>query len=127
MPFLRKIITASVCTACLATANAQSLFTYGARSVSKDEFLKAYNKNNTETNPSEQSYREYLDLYTRFKIKVQAALDARLDTLPGQKAELAAFRNQVVENYMNDEASVNLLMDEAIERSKKTGILPIFS
>jgi peptidyl-prolyl cis-trans isomerase SurA len=119
MSFLRKMITASVCTACLTTADAQSLFTYGTRSVTKEEFLKAYNKNNTETKPSEQSYREYLDLYTRFKIKVQAALDARLDTLPNQKAELAAFRNQVVENYMNDEASINVLIDEAMERSKK--------
>lgn len=119
MSFLRKIITASVCVSCLATAHSQTLFTYGARSVSKDEFLKAYNKNNTETAPSEQSYRDYLDLYTRFKIKVQAALDAKLDTLPSQKAELAAFRGQVVESYMNDEASINVLIDEVMERSKK--------
>lgn len=119
MSFLRKIITASVCTCCLATAHSQTLFTYGTKSVSKDEFLKAYNKNNTETAPSDQAYRDYLDLYTRFKIKVQAALDAKLDTLPNQKAELAAFRGQVVESYMNDEASVNVLMDEAMERCKK--------
>lgn len=119
MSFLRKIIAASLCTSCLATAHAQTLFTYGAKAVSKDEFLKAYNKNNTETTPSEQSYRDYLDLYTRFKIKVQAALDAKLDTLLNQKTELATFRSQVVESYMNDEASVNVLIDEAMERSKK--------
>ncbi len=119
MSFLRKIITASVCITGLTTAHAQPLFTYGAKSVSKDEFLKAYNKNNTETAPTDQSYRDYLDLYTRFKIKVQAALDAKLDTLPNQKQELAAFRGQVVESYMNDDASVNVLMDEAMERSNK--------
>jgi peptidyl-prolyl cis-trans isomerase SurA len=119
MSFLRKIITASVCITGLTTAHAQTLFTYGAKSVSKEEFLKAYNKNNTETAPTDQSYRDYLDLYTRFKIKVQAALDAKLDTLPNQQQELAAFRGQVVESYMNDEASVNVLMDEAMERSNK--------
>lgn len=119
MSFLRKIITASVFTGCLATTHAQTLFTYGTRPVSKEEFLKAYNKNNTEATPSDQSYREYLDLYIRFKIKVQAALDAKLDTLPNQQAELAAFRSQVVESYMNDEASINVLIDEAIDRSAK--------
>lgn len=119
MTFLRKMIVTVLCTTSVAAAHAQTLFTYGTRTVSKEEFLKAYNKNNTETAPSEQSYRDYLDLYIRFKIKVQAALEARLDTLPSQQAELAAFRNQVVESFMNDEASINVLVEEAIERSKK--------
>jgi peptidyl-prolyl cis-trans isomerase SurA len=119
MTFLRKIIVAILCTTSVAAAHGQTLFTYGASTVSKEEFLKAYNKNNTETTPTEQSYRDYLDLYTRFKVKVQAALDAKLDTLPNQKAELAAFRNQVVESFMNDEASVGVLVEEAMERSKK--------
>jgi peptidyl-prolyl cis-trans isomerase SurA len=103
----------------VAAAHAQTLFTYGTRTVSKEEFLKAYNKNNTETTPTAQSYRDYLDLYTRFKVKVQAAMEARLDTLPNQKSELAAFRNQVVESFMNDEASISVLVEEAMERSKK--------
>ncbi|MBO9563145.1 MAG: peptidylprolyl isomerase [Niastella sp.] len=119
MTFLRKIIVATLCTTSVAAAHAQTLFTYGTRTVSKEEFLKAYNKNNTETTPTEQSYRDYLDLYTRFKVKVQAAMEARLDTLPNQKSELAAFRNQVVESFMNDEASIGVLVEEAMERSKK--------
>lgn len=119
MTLLRKIIVVTLCTTSVAAAHAQTLFTYGTRTVTKEEFLKAYNKNNTETAPTEQSYRDYLDLYTRFKVKVQAALDAKLDTLPGQKAELAAFRNQVVESFMNDEASIGVLVEEAMERSKK--------
>ncbi|WP_276480745.1 peptidylprolyl isomerase [Paraflavitalea pollutisoli] len=119
MTFLRKIVVAAVCATSLTTAQAQTLFTYGAKSVSKEEFLKAFSKNNAEAASSEQAYREYLDLYTRFKIKVQAALDARLDTLDTQKSELAVFRSQVVESYLNDEASVQVLRDEAIRRSAK--------
>lgn len=119
MTFLRKIVAATVCATTLGTAQAQTIFTYGPRSVSKDEFLKAFSKNNAETIPSEQAYREYLDLYTRFKIKVQAALDARLDTLETQKSELAVFRSQIVESYLNDDASVNVLRDEAIRRGEK--------
>ena len=119
MSFLRTIAAASICAASLSSAQAQTIFTYGTRSVSKDEFLKAFSKNNAEIAVTDQAYREYLDLYTRFKIKVQAALDAKLDTLPNQKTELAAFRSQVVESYMNDEASVNILRDEAIQRAQK--------
>ena len=102
-----------------ARADAQTLFTYGTKTVSKQEFLKAYNKNNADTKPSTAQYREYLELYTRFKLKVQAALDMRLDTLPSQKAELNAFRNQVAESYMNDEASLQSLINEAGERIQK--------
>jgi peptidyl-prolyl cis-trans isomerase SurA len=119
MALLHKIVAASIFTASFATAQSQNIFTYGNKAVTKEEFLKAYNKNNTETAPTDKSYRDYLDLYTRFKIKVQAALDQKLDTLPNQKAELATFRGQIVESYMNDEASIALLEDEAIERSKK--------
>lgn len=117
--FLRKMIAASVFTTCAAAAHSQTLFNYGSKAVTKEEFLKAYNKNNTEEKPTEKTYHDYLDLYTRFKIKVQAALDLKLDTLSNQQQELAAFRNQVVESYMNDEASVQVLIDEAMDRSKK--------
>jgi peptidyl-prolyl cis-trans isomerase SurA len=116
---MKKTAAALLVMACTTAGYSQTLFTYGNKPVSKDEFLKAYNKNNTAEKPTEQSYREYLDLYIRFKIKVQAALDKRLDTLANQQAELQGFRNQVIESYIKDEASVNLLIDEAFERSLK--------
>ncbi|HMF72280.1 MAG TPA: peptidylprolyl isomerase, partial [Flavitalea sp.] len=103
----------------VTTVYAQALFTYGTSVVSKDEFLKAYNKNNAGQPTTLQSYRDYLDLYMKFKIKVKAAKDLRLDTLSSQKAELSAFKSQVAENFMNDEATINNLVKEAFERSQK--------
>jgi peptidyl-prolyl cis-trans isomerase SurA len=100
-------------------ATAQPLFTYGTRPVGKEEFLKAYNKNNTYEKTDEKSLREYLNLYTKFKLKVQAAYDLKLDTLPSQRAELQSFRSQLIQNYMNDESSVNVLVDEAFARSQR--------
>ena len=97
----------------------QTLFTYGKNNVSKEAFLRAYNKNNTTASNTEKAYREYLDLYTRFKLKVQAAYDAKLDTLSGQATELQNFRGQIIDGFMNDESSVQLLVDEAFERSQK--------
>ncbi|PWT71488.1 MAG: hypothetical protein C5B59_18115 [Bacteroidetes bacterium] len=101
------------------TVYAQTLFTYGAQPVSKQEFLKAYKKNNTKSKASAKSYQEYLDLYTRYKLKVRAAYDMKLDTLANQLADLQNFRSQIVDQYMNNEASLNKLINEAFLRSQK--------
>lgn len=98
---------------------AQTLFTYGKHKVSKNEFLHAYNKNNNDSNATKISYAEYLHLYSKFKLKVQAALDAKMDTLPQQIAELESFRHQLSESFLKEDASINLLVDEAFERSLK--------
>jgi peptidyl-prolyl cis-trans isomerase SurA len=117
---LRYILASSIITVCLTfTASSQTIFTYGNQSVSKADFLKAYNKNNSNNKASEKSYRDYLDLYTRYKLKVRAAYDQKLDTLPSLIAELQNFRNQVADTYMHDEAFLTKLTDEAFDRSQR--------
>lgn len=97
----------------------QTLFTYGKHTVSKDEFLRAYNKNNFDTSGGKLAFQEYLELYIRFKLKVQAALDARMDTIAEQNAELQSFRYQLAENFIREDASINILVEEAFDRSLK--------
>ncbi len=97
----------------------QALFTYGNNSVSKDEFLKAYNKNKTATASKEQALKDYLDLYIKFKLKVQAAKELRLDTLPALQSDLQNFRSQIEEGYLKDDKQVALLTNEALIRGKK--------
>jgi peptidyl-prolyl cis-trans isomerase SurA len=101
------------------SVSAQTLFTYGNQAVSKEEFLKAFQKNNTDKKASEQAYRDYLELYVRYKLKVKAAYDEKADTLAAQIAEMQNFRNQVVGTYMNDNESLNKLVNEAFARSQK--------
>ena len=72
--------------------SAQTLFTYGKHAISKKEFLNAYNKNNSDSSGQQMSYNEYLELYSRFKLKVQAALDEKMDTTADQRNELESFR-----------------------------------
>ena len=50
------------------------------------------------------SYDDYLELYSRFKIKVQSAIDAGMDTSSTQSAELESFRYQLADNFMKDDA-----------------------
>ena len=54
-------------------ALAQTIISYGNYTVSKDDFLRAYNKNKTPVEDKEKAIREYTELYTNFKLKVKAA------------------------------------------------------
>src|SRR5688572_2712016 len=103
-----------------STAFSQTLFTYGNYSVTANEFLRAYNKNNLQaaTNKS-TAMREYLDLYINSRLKIREAYDRGLDTLPKIKSEVENLRNQIIESYMSDPETMNRLVKEALERSKK--------
>jgi peptidyl-prolyl cis-trans isomerase SurA len=99
--------------------SAQSLFTVDGTPVSKEEFLKAFSKNNTGVAPTEKAYRDYLELYIRYKLKVKAAYAAQLDTLPAQRTELQNFRSQVADAYLKDQESMDRLVKEVSIRSQK--------
>ena len=97
----------------------QTLFTFGNQAVGKDEFLRAYNKNKTPVTDKAKALREYLELYSRFKLKVKAAQELRLDTLPQLQYDIQSFRGQVEDSYLNDEKGMNALTEQAFTRSQK--------
>lgn len=97
----------------------QTLFTFGNKAVDKAEFLRAYNKNKIPVNDKEKAFREYLDLYIKFKLKVKAAEELRLDTLPQLLYDAQSFRSQIEDSYLNNEKAVNDLLNEAFNRSQK--------
>ena len=98
---------------------AQTLFTYGNAPVDRAEFIRAYNKNKTPVDNKEKALREYLDLYVKFKLKVKAAMDLQLDTLPQLQYDAQSFRSQIEDSYLNNEKAVNDLQQEAFIRSQK--------
>jgi peptidyl-prolyl cis-trans isomerase SurA len=97
----------------------QNLASYGNHVIKKEEFLNAFRKNNNKVAATEKAYRDYLNLYIRYRLKVQAAYDLGLDTLPGQITELQNFKSQVVDQYLNDENSLNQMAKEAFARSQQ--------
>lgn len=102
-----------------AAAFSQTLFTYGNKAVDKEEFLRAYNKNKTPVADKEKALREYLDLYVKFKLKVNAAIDMKLDTLPQLQYDAQSFRSQIEDSYLNNEKALDGLLAEAFDRSQK--------
>ncbi len=95
------------------------LFTIDGQSVNASEFAYIYEKNNREdADYTESSLREYLDLYTKFKLKVREAYAMQLDTIPQLQAELAGYRKQLADSYLTDKEITERLTEEAFERMK---------
>jgi len=97
----------------------QTIARYGNHLIYRNEFIKAYQKNNASNKATEKAYRDYLNLYIRYRLKVQAALDMKLDTLAGQKTELRNFESQIADQFTNDETSLKQMAAEAFVRSQR--------
>jgi len=121
---IKKILVAACCVLNVVCGlSAQTLFTYGTHPVSKDEFLLAYNKNPDTTGNKSEKLRQYLDLYINFRLKLQAAYDEKANTNADLKAEAENFKNQLAENFINQQADIAELMHEAFLRSGKDILL----
>lgn len=92
----------AICIGCLGAMHihAQSLFTYGTNQVSKEEFMRAFNKNMDNAANKEAALKEYLELYSKFKLKVSAAREMKLDTLGQLKYDMMNFRTRLENDFM---------------------------
>ena len=64
--------------------------------VTRSEFEYNYNKNNSEGVIDKKDVEEYVDLFVNYKLKVQAALDDKLDTLSSYQKEFRQYRDQQI-------------------------------
>ena len=94
------------------------LFTVGGTNVQVSEFEYIYSKTNGKNADfSRNSLQEYLDLYIRFKLKVERAKAMKLDTIPTLKEELDSYRRQLADSYLVNREVTDRLVREAYERS----------
>lgn len=77
----------------------QPLFTYGKSQVSKDEFINSFTRNITQAFDKEQALKEYLKLYTKYKLKVKYAKDLKLDTLEQFKYDVLNFHQRLENDF----------------------------
>ncbi|MES2478809.1 MAG: peptidylprolyl isomerase [Bacteroidota bacterium] len=119
---MKKImLTGIFATALLGNSFAQTLFTYGNNVVTESEFLKVYKKNNAaqKVDYSEKALREYVDLYSLFRMKVAEANKEQLDTTASVAGEIDNYRRQLAKGFLTDEEMVGRLVQEAYDRSKQ--------
>lgn len=93
------------------------LFTVDGQPVRVSEFRYIYAKTNQDkADFSDKSLREYLDLYSTFKLKVHKARDMQLDTVQALREELAGYRRQLANSYLVDKEVTEKLIREAYDR-----------
>ncbi len=94
------------------------LFTVSGQPVTVDEFKYVYTKNNinNQADFSEKSLNDYMDLFTKFRLKVKQSEDMKLDTIEALKSELATYRKQLAKAYLTDKEVFDKLEKEAYER-----------
>ena len=72
--------------------------------VTRSEFEYSYNKNNAEGVIDKKTINDYIPLFIAYKLKVEAAKDAKLDTLNSFQKEFAGYRDQQIRPaFISDE------------------------
>ncbi len=119
LPYIHLLFVILPC--CLLGQTADPvLFTVNGNPIHLSEFEYIYNKNNgKDADYSTKSLQEYLNLYIKFKLKVQAARDMKVDTIPALIKELEGYRQQLTSNYLNDKEVTDRLAREVYDRQKK--------
>ena len=79
------------------------LMTVAGREVTRGEFEYSLNKNyESPSQVSEQDIKEYVNLYVNYRMKVQAALDAKMDTLSSFQKEYRTYRDVQLKPFVYD-------------------------
>lgn len=95
------------------------LMMVGQIPVTVEEFRYIYEKNNgKEANYSKESVAEYLDLYTKFKLKVNEARTQKIDTIQSLMEELNGYNKQLSTSYLMDKGVMDYLMKQLKARQK---------
>lgn len=107
---MRKILFAALLLAATAvsaqTQDDPVIMTINGQPVLRSEFEYSYNKNNADGVIDKKSVEEYVDLFVNYKMKVQAAKDAHLDTLKSFKDEFASYRDQQIRPAFIEDADL---------------------
>ena len=72
------------------------IMTINGKPIQKSEFAYSYKKNNGPEVIDHKTVTEYVDLFINYKLKVEAALDAKYDTLSSYNQEFRKYRDQRV-------------------------------
>ena len=92
-----------------------------------DEFVNAYQKNNSFNESTEKDLREYLDLYINYRMKVQEAKALQLDTAKAFQKEWEAKKTELAEKFgITSWREINTIGTESYEgvgaEARKTGV-----
>ena len=102
----------------LAQSSDPTVMTINGVAVPRSEFEYSFNKNNGEGVIDKLSVDEYVNLFVNYKLKVAAALDAKLDTLSSFRQEYQMYRDQQVRPTMVTDVDVLAEARQMYDRTK---------
>ena len=91
---------------------------FGDEKVTKAEFKRVYQKNNSGEIIFKSTVDEYLDLYINFKLKVKEAVNLGMDEDKAFVKELSGYRKQLAQPYLTADGIMEELKKEAYDRLK---------
>jgi len=93
----------------------------GKENIHTKDFAYVYDKNNGKSADAytKASLKEYLQLYTKFKLRVIEAESLGLDTTQAFKLELAGYEKQLAQPYLTEKGVTEMLVRQAYERMKE--------
>ena len=121
---MKKIIclTMSLFVLLMTSLRAQNddpvLMTVGSEKITKSEFIKAYKKNSMLSEATETDLRDYLQLYSDYRMKVQEAKAMQLDTAKVFQREWESYKNQYAQQYLIDTEVSDQLLEETVDRAR---------
>jgi len=78
------------------------LMVINGHEITRGEFEYSYNKNNAEGVLDKKSVKDYVPLFVNFKLKVEAAKEAGIDTVGDLRREINGYREQMVLSNLVD-------------------------
>lgn len=97
----------------------QELMTIGKESVTTDEFLRIYQKNNSSASSfTQKDINDYVELFTLFKMKLQEARRLKLDTLPAVREDYQKYTEQLIQNHFIDKNYLDNIFKAQYEHMK---------
>ena len=97
------------------------LMTVAGRDVTRSEFEYSLNKNyDSPSQVSEQDIKDYVDLFVNYRMKVQAALDARLDTLSSFQTEYRTYRDVQLKPFVYDSLYADSVIRSVYDNLKES-------
>ena len=109
------------------TAKDPIIMNVAGTDVPRSEFEYSYNKNNTDGVIDKKTVEEYVDLFINYKLKVKAAMDARIDTTSAFLKEFTQYRDQqVLPTFVTDDdmlAEAHVVYDTTVKNIGPDGLV----
>lgn len=116
---LMGVVLSAVSLDVMAQANDPVVMTVAGTPVLRSEFEYSYNKNNSEGVIDKKTVDEYVELFVNYKMKVQAALDAKMDTAKSFKQEFLTYRDQQIMPSFVSDADIEAEAKKTYDRTKE--------